>query len=913
MVVAEVEEVKDQPPVTVMPKCLDEQSHREVSCNACSTVTTAPVIKCTVIDQIQCCILDTAAVITVIPRTRDLPVARLRLKGVTSHKANLYGPALTTFTIAGKEFTHMTYEADIKEHLIGIDFLHKYDAVLKIKDEIMNIGQGADRVQIPFTLNESQSARTYVAGKVVYRIRAENSFVLKPFTEKEVKTEFKTDTVADELVRERTNDLPNGNKTRVQDLGGNSLSQGRRRAEAKTAERGGLLNLEEDTMGTQNKNQSQLPGDAKLGLFVSNPAFGNKVSKLPIGVVAQSGLVPCVTAPLTIVMQNFGDKCVTIPKYAVVGEVFVLHPDEYEEGVGEEEKDEEEDECAFVNVINHETVTFEDAEYNTEPSLPEIGEDEDLPKDLQELVSRCTMLSETEKKDLEKLLKKHHDVFAKDNTTFGKKMYHAFDLAHGYHNLEIHPEDQAKTAIILPEGLGLAHRQFEFTRLSFGLSAAPGAFQYIADRIITPAKEKNAQNDLGDTVTCTAMERSKIRMSESTVDVNWTKVIPDGVTEEEMHKAQVLDENLMPIIVAVQERRRPEYQEIAGCGPKTRALWYQFNSLVIHRKLLYRRFEHPTGQKEKEELQLIVPSKYVKSTIKAYHEQLGLGNHFGVSKTLAYLKRFFWWPNMFNDVYEIIGNCKVCARFKGPKHMTKVPLKLFQEGVLHGRWHVDICGPINPKSREGYEYILVAVEAFSGWPVVVPLYKQTADEIAQALITHVFSIFGAPQSILTDQGKAFDSLLFQEIMELYQIKKYRTTAFHPAANGKAERWIKTLKQHLMILIENDRLDWPKYLPFIAQAYRSLPHSSHKFSPYEVMFGAPMRTPLDLDRGEPPRQEEMHKMYPFWVRRTMQDIHETVAHMSKKAAKRMKEYYDRTASLAPFKEGDKVYLYYTLNG
>ncbi|KAK3908791.1 Toxin RelE4 [Frankliniella fusca] len=420
MVVAEVEEVRDQPPVTVMPECLDEQSHREVSCNACSTVTTAPVIKCTVIDQIHCCILDTAAVITVIPRTRDLPVARLRLKGVTSHKANLYGPALTKFTIAGKEFTHMTYEADIKEHLIGIDFLHKYDAVLKIKDEIMNIGQGANRVQIPFTLNESQGARTYVAGKVVYRIRAENSFVLKPFTEKEVKTEFKTDTVADELVRERTNDLPNGNKTRVQGLGGNSLSQGRRRAEAKTAERGGLLNLEEDTMGNQNKNQSQLPGDAKLGLFVSNTAFGNKVSKLPVGVVAQSGLAPCVTAPLTIVMQNFGDKCVTIPKNAVVGEVFVLLPDEYEEGVGEEERDGEKDECAFVNVNNHETVTFEDAEYNTEPSLPEIGEDEDLPKDLQELVSRCTILSVTEKKDLEKLLKNHHDVFAKDNTTFGK-------------------------------------------------------------------------------------------------------------------------------------------------------------------------------------------------------------------------------------------------------------------------------------------------------------------------------------------------------------------------------------------------------------------------------------------------------------------------------------------------------------
>ena len=79
----------------------------------------------------------------------------------------------------------------------------------------------------------------------------------------------------------------------------------------------------------------------------------------------------------------------------------------------------------------------------------------------------------------------------------GKKYYHAFDLAHGYHNLEIHEEDQPKTAIILPEDLGLPNRHYEFTRLSFGLSAAPGAFQYVTDRLVTPAKDKNPQNDLG--------------------------------------------------------------------------------------------------------------------------------------------------------------------------------------------------------------------------------------------------------------------------------------------------------------------------------------------------------------------------------------------------------------------------------
>lgn len=112
---------------------------------------------------------------------------------------------------------------------------------------------------------------------------------------------------------------------------------------------------------------------------------------------------------------------------------------------------------------------------------------------------------------------------------------------------------------------------------------------------------------------------------------------------------------------------------------------------------------------------------------------------------------------------------------------------------------------------------------------------------------------------MTDQGRAFDSILFQEIMELYNIKKLRTSAFHPA--------------------------------------------------YEVMFGAAMRTPLDMDRGPPPKEEPMNKLYPNWVRKTMQDIHEVVAHMSRKAANRMKAYYDRNATLSPFKAGDKVYLYY----
>ncbi|KAJ1375121.1 Ribonuclease H-like superfamily, partial [Sesbania bispinosa] len=127
----------------------------------------------------------------------------------------------------------------------------------------------------------------------------------------------------------------------------------------------------------------------------------------------------------------------------------------------------------------------------------------------------------------------------------------------------------------------------------------------------------------------------------------------------------------------------------------------------------------------------------------------------------------------------------------------------------------------------------------------------------------------------------------------------RTSAYHPSANGKAERWIKALKEHLAMLVQNDPKEWPNYLPFITQAYRNLPHSAHGFSPYEVMFGARMRTPLDMVRGSPPEFQPMVKQYPYWVQHTMDLIHRAVREISLKAAERMKMYYDKFSTIIPF--------------
>lgn len=261
---------------------------------------------------------------------------------------------------------------------------------------------------------------------------------------------------------------------------------------------------------------------------------------------------------------------------------------------------------------------------------------------------------------------------------------------------------------------------------------------------------------------------------------------------------------------------------------------------------------------------------------------------------------------MQEDVAAELAKCSECRAAKGPLEKTRVPLKLFRGGTLHGRWHVDLAGPL-PATEEGYKYVMVAIDAFSGWPVTVPLKTQTAKEIAEALINHVFSVYGAPIAIRTDQGKNFESELFQEILDIYQVTRQRVTAFHPSANGKVERWIRTMKQMIRLIAQNARDDWIRVLPFIAQAYRNLPHPAHGYSPYEIMFGAKMRTPLCSTREVPPHLPDVGD-FPLEVRSLLQKIHEEVRTLSGDAANKMKNYYDRTAGLAPFKVNDKVFLH-----
>src|SRR5260221_6399766 len=104
---------------------------------------------------------------------------------------------------------------------------------------------------------------------------------------------------------------------------------------------------------------------------------------------------------------------------------------------------------------------------------------------------------------------------------------------------------------------------------------------------------------------------------------------------------------------------------------------------------------------------------------------------------------------------------------------------------------LDVTGP-HPKSNRGHVYILTLMDQFSKWVEAFPLRNQEASTIVKVLTDQVFSRFGWPLQILTDQGPNFESKLFQAMCSTMRAEKIRTTAYHPRCNAMLERFHRTL-------------------------------------------------------------------------------------------------------------------------
>ncbi|GFR41142.1 hypothetical protein Agub_g1791 [Astrephomene gubernaculifera] len=216
--------------------------------------------------------------------------------------------------------------------------------------------------------------------------------------------------------------------------------------------------------------------------------------------------------------------------------------------------------------------------------------------------------------------------------------------------------------------------------------------------------------------------------------------------------------------------------------------------------------------------------------------------HLGVRRTLALLQLGYWWHGMRSTVRQVVGSCKLCDMCNSSGSSRPVQLQPLAIKGMFYRWGMDLAGPLPPTKPHGFTYVMVCVEHFTKHAEFLPLRDKTADETARGLL-EVIARFSAPAEVVTDQGGEFEGA-FSRLLEQCYVDHRPTSAYHPQANGAAERLVQVLKSALRkYCAESGSPEtWDQHLPWLALAYRCSPQASTKLAPYTLMYGVPPVVP-----------------------------------------------------------------------
>ena len=300
-------------------------------------------------------------------------------------------------------------------------------------------------------------------------------------------------------------------------------------------------------------------------------------------------------------------------------------------------------------------------------------------------------------------------------------------------------------------------------------------------------------------------------------------------------------------------------------------------------------------------MRMYVPEHLRANIISEYHDKNG---HFGVDKCYHTIARSYYWPNMFQELYDYIGKCVKCSQ----RNLRKIKPTLMETEIPpypFAKVSLDLAGPF-PLTLSGNRYVVSFVDWLTGWIEAFPIADKTADTMVQLLMNEIFPRFGCPLVLVTDNGTENVNNAMKETLSHLKIHHAKSSVFHPQTNAKVERSHRTWNDILVKLMETKQCNtWDLHLQQALAAMRFSYSDSTGESPFFLLYGREVVLPIDA-LLQPRRKyygEETHRIL-------MEIQHEAFlrAHRRlKKQKARQAKYADRSARDVDFKVGDPVFL------
>ncbi len=279
------------------------------------------------------------------------------------------------------------------------------------------------------------------------------------------------------------------------------------------------------------------------------------------------------------------------------------------------------------------------------------------------------------------------------------------------------------------------------------------------------------------------------------------------------------------------------------------------------------------------------------------HHSMG---HFG---TMAIFRSIntqgYRWPNMMHDIAKRISQCQECQRHviahEGFHPMQSVRAELPMDHVAFDLKHMDT-------SMDGKNYVLVVIDVCTRFVFFRALVTASAREVAKELFL-LFSDFGFPKILQSDNGPEFRNELLDSLSKLMQASHRFTTPYHPRGNGIAEAAVKKLKSVIRKLTKGSTTEWTRFLASAQYMCNLKVSSVHKSTPFSLFFARRANALSNYSSTEerPLSKDELEGRLQYMTKLVFPSINE----LTDKTQAIWKDDFDGKANLIALPEGSMV--------
>ena len=131
------------------------------------------------------------------------------------------------------------------------------------------------------------------------------------------------------------------------------------------------------------------------------------------------------------------------------------------------------------------------------------------------------------------------------------------------------------------------------------------------------------------------------------------------------------------------------------------------------------------------------------------------------------------------------------------------------------------------------KHVLAMIDQRSRYPVIAVTSSTSAMSLIK-ILTQVFSQYGLPLKIISDNGPPFTSCELKSYFLKHSIQQQKITPLWPQANDEIKRFMQPLAKFIHAAYI-ERKDWVAALHEFVLAYRVTPHSSTNITPADLMF------------------------------------------------------------------------------